>query len=142
MINRVVLGYLKKVGGVSWYKPSFEEESDEIERVARDLSLESRDVLSALEGGSLISLSEDTWAHLDNTDSFATKDLSEVLRLAEEYDRPSVQSIIEKFKHGGSLPAAIVLGLPDGSDTLVGGNTRLMVARAFGQLPKVWYARI
>ena len=121
---------------VSWYKPDMSEEHEEMERTSEDLEVDLSLIEDGYEKATLEDLTDDMWRGMENTDSWDIGSLDDAKNYALEYGK-DIESIIDGFKSGESLPAPIVLIKPDGGYYLIAGNTRLMVARAFGIVPKV-----
>ncbi len=123
---------------VKWIKPSIEEESGEFERVAKDLDMNVAALMGAARKGKLVDLSDKVWKSMENTDSWHNikpGDFETVESLARGYGR-DVERIKSAYVSGGTLPAPIVVSF-DNRNTLLGGNTRLMIARAMGIRPKI-----
>lgn len=128
----------------SWSRPDVMREIGEITRTAKTFSKDeaaSQDffiqMVDAFRTKELQELSEEMWGQLENTDSYHIKkgDLKEVEHRGFNYHR-NPGAIIEKIKSGETLTAptiAIYKNVPH----KVGGNTRLMVARALGITPQV-----
>lgn len=125
----------------SWSIPSIEEELGEIERTAEHLEIPLEVLLTAVNQGKLVILNNELWSQMENTDSWETTDMQSVERLGNEYER-DVNSLVHAMKTGKTIPAPIVLIKPDGIPYLIGGNTRLMVARALGLRPKIFLITI
>ena len=121
---------------VSWYKPLMSEEHEDMERTSEDLEIDLHEIEDGYQHGSLVELTDNIWEKLENTDSWGIESLEDAKRYAEEYDK-DIESIIEGFESGKSLPAPIVLIKPDGVPYLIAGNTRLMVAKALKITPRV-----
>lgn len=119
-----------------WAPPDIGEERDEIERSAQDLSVPLDDLIDAIGAAKLGPLSTSEWSSMRNTDSWETDDESKARALADEYER-DIDRLFDALDSGKQLPAPIVI-FPKGHDPyLVGGNTRLMAARARGLTPQV-----
>ena len=125
----------------SWIAPSIQEEMGELERTAEELSLSLKELLTATQKGTLVVLDDHLWSQMENTDSWQTTDMDTVEQLGMEYER-DVNQLVRAMKQGKILPAPLVLIKPDGVPYLVGGNTRLMVARALGIRPKVFLVKL
>jgi len=122
---------------INWIKPDLEEEIEEIERTAIDLDLNMEMLYGDAKKGKMIELSDEVWSQLDNTDSWEINKIEDAVEFAHEYDK-DVERLIRAFESdNASIPAPIVLKRQDGHYYLIAGNTRLMVARAFGVRPKV-----
>ena len=123
---------------INWKKPDLQEEIEEIERTAVDLDIDASKLFEDAKKGKIIDLSDDIWSKLDNTDSWDIKSIEDARVLADEYDK-DIESLIRGFESGkASIPAPIVLKRQEGGYYLIAGNTRLMVARAFGMIPKIY----
>lgn len=129
---------------IQWTRPDLSFEQGEFERVAEHFSQteeERQGIVKALiEGATHIEpteLSESDWAALENTDSFdiAPGGYDTVAKLAEEYRRDAARLIAE-MNSGNPIEAPIIARIR-GTLHLVSGNTRLMIARAAGQVPQV-----
>ena len=122
---------------INWKKPDLQEEIEEIERTAVALDIDASKLFADAKKGKIIDLSDDIWSKLDNTDSWEIKSIEDAKLLADEYGK-DIESLIRGFELGkGSIPAPIILKRQQGGYYLIAGNTRLMVARAFGMTPKV-----
>lgn len=123
---------------INWKKPDLQEEIEEIERTAVDLDIDASKLFEDAKKGKIIDLSDDIWSKLDNTDSWDIKSIEDARVLADEYDK-DIESLIRGFESGkASIPTPIVLKRQEGGYYLIAGNTRLMVARAFGMIPKIY----
>ena len=123
---------------IQWTMPNIQEEMDEFLRTAKTLRIDQKQLLQATKTAKLVPLDERTWSSMQNTDSYkniAPGDMNTVNSLAKKYGR-DVGRIVQAFQQGGSLPAPIVL-MRNNQSYLIGGNTRLMVARALKMQPKV-----
>lgn len=123
---------------INWKKPDLQEEIEEIERTAVDLDIDASKLFEDAKKGKIIDLSDDIWSKLHNTDSWDIKSIEDARVLADEYDK-DIESLIRGFESGkASIPAPIVLKRQEGGYYLIAGNTRLMVARAFGMIPRIY----
>ena len=84
----------------------------------------------------LVTLTDEIWRKLGNTDSWETKTWDEVKERADEYGK-DWETVAEGMRNGDELPAPIVVKWKNGTYRLIGGNTRLMVARVLGIRPKI-----
>lgn len=119
-----------------WKRPLLEDESAELDRVAKDDSLDVSNLQDAFKRGELRTLSDADWQRMENTDSHDISSIEDARAIAETYGR-DIESILQGLGDGTPMPAPVVLERADGSLTLVGGNTRLMAARALKLSPKV-----
>ena len=127
-----------------WFKPSWEEEQEEFERSIEDLNISDvslEDLEDKFESGSLVSLSDDIWRQMENTDSWDIKSIEDAEHYAEMYER-DLGGLLKALRDKQPLPAPIVLMKPDGVPYLVAGNTRLMASRALNITPKVWMVNL
>lgn len=126
---------------VTWKNPDLEEERCEVTRTAHEEGLLREDLDRAMESASLVTLTEDVWSRIDNTDSYNTLTLEDARKMADGYDR-DWRSIKKAYDEKGTLPAPIILMKADGSLYCVGGNTRLMIARVYRDTPLVLWAEL
>jgi len=122
----------KHLINITWKKPSLKEEIEEFERTAEDLRIDKNKLIEAFKKGKLITLQDDVWEKIQNTDSWETTTLKDAQRLAKEYGK-NLHSLIEAKE----LPAAIVLKNKN-DYYLIAGNTRLMYSRANKINPKIF----
>ena len=113
----------------AWHKPDTDEESDEIRDRAKDLGVDHDKLRKGVEKGKVAPLSRKHWKSLENTDSWGTKKMKQVKELSKEYGK-DYKSVKKGYKKGHSMPAPMIVHRKGKNPYLVGGNTRLMVARA------------
>ncbi len=133
--------------------PDVEKERGEIERVAQKYNPQNPEVFvrtfyERVQGAKLVDLTEEMWRVLDNTDSFeiALDGWKEVAAQIEHTNKETGaernwEDLKQKMEQGRELDAPIIFKHA-GELHLVSGNTRLMVARAFGIVPKVLIVEI
>ena len=123
---------------VKWIMPDIQKEMEEFELTSDILNIDLNNLIDATYDAELVPLDELVWRSLLNTESYEIKrgDLDAVNSIAAKYDR-DVESILDAFAQGGALPAPIVLIRKNSKPYLIGGNTRLMVARAMGVQPMI-----
>jgi len=124
---------------VTWVSPNIDEEMPEFELTSETLNIDLNILIDAAQDAKLVPLDEfSMWRYLLNTESYKIKkgDMDAVYSIASKYGR-DVESIINAFVQGGTLPAPIVLVRKNLKPYLIGGNTRLMVARAMGVQPLI-----
>lgn len=126
---------------VSWVKPNIDDERGEIIRTAGEFGIDPGALLAAFGKGTLKELPDHVWERLENTDSWEIQNMDDARLLAAEYDR-DIESIIAGIEAGSAMPAPIILQYDGNSYYLVGGNTRLMVAKALGIKPSVWVIKV
>ena len=122
---------LESKSPLSWI-PILQAENEEIERTADDLGLPYDTVYNSLASGKEVTLTDEMWSRLENTDSYDIDSEEEAIKLAQYYGK-DYQSIISAEK----LPPALILQYSPDKYYLIGGNTRLMFARAKGINPQV-----
>jgi hypothetical protein len=125
------LGTNEAVNPLGW-EPIIKAENEEIERTADDLGLPYDTVYNSLVNGKEVTLNDEMWSRLENTDSYDIHSKEEAIELAQHYGK-DIQSILSAEK----TPPALILQYSPNKYYLVGGNTRLMVARANGKNPQV-----
>jgi hypothetical protein len=112
--------------------PILQAENEEIERTADELGLPYDVVYNSFASGKEVTLTDEMWSRLENTDSYDINSEEEAIELAQYYGK-DIQSILAAEK----TPPALILQYSPNKYYLVGGNTRLMVARAKGINPQV-----
>ena len=124
-------------------KEYFQDEMDEIERAAQDLSRDGKyetsvkEILNAFKSAKETKLSDEVWKKLENTESNQIKkgDMDKVIGLAKKYHKSSPLKLKDAIMSGEYRPPLI---LKFGNQYhLVAGNTRLCTAAAMGVNPKV-----
>ena len=129
-------------------KEYFEKEMDEFERVVQDLSRDENidisvnDVLNSFENAKEITLTDDIWSKLENTESNQIKkgEMNKVIDLAKKYNKSSPKKLSKLLK-SGDYPRPMILKFGNRYH-LVAGNTRLCTAAALGIKPKVLIGEI
>jgi hypothetical protein len=112
--------------------PILQAENEEIERTADDLGLPYDTIYNSLASGKEVTLTDEIWSRLENTDSYDINSEKEAIELAQHYGK-DYQSIMS----AESLPPAIILQYSPNKFYLIAGNTRLMFARVKGINPQV-----
>jgi hypothetical protein len=117
--------------------PILEEELGEFQRVSGSLHVPVSDLLYAAEKGEMIQLDEQLWSELQNSDSYDIQkgDWETVERLSNEVNR-DWKTLKEEIGSGKAVNAPIIVKHQNKYHK-VSGNTRLMVCRALGIVPKV-----
>ena len=129
----------------AWRIPTVESEWGEIERTAESLGIPVREITAAFKRGALEDLSDEDWDRMENCDS---SDSSWTLDAVLSYyptrpDHPrDPQKILNGMNAGDTLPAPVVLYRENKAPYLIGGSTRLSVARTTGRRPKVLAVRM
>jgi hypothetical protein len=124
-------------------KEYFQDEMDEIERAAQDLSRDDKyetsvkEILNVFKKSKETKLDDKVWKKLENTESNEIEkgDMSKVVKLAKKYHKSSPLKLKDAIMSGDYRPPLI---LKFGNRYhLVAGNTRLCTAAAMGVNPKV-----
>jgi alanyl-tRNA synthetase len=121
----------------------FQDEMDELERAAQDLSRDGdyetsvNEIMKVLKKSEETTLTDKVWSKLENTESNKIKkgEMDKVKELAKKYNKTSPETLATAIKKGEYRPPII---LKFGNRYhLVAGNTRLCTAAALGINPKV-----
>jgi DNA mismatch repair ATPase MutL len=121
----------------------FQDEMDELERAAQDLSRDGdyetsvKEILKVLKDSKETTLTNKIWSKLKNTESNEIKkgEMDKVEELAKKYNKTSPKTLATAINKGDYRPPII---LKFGNRYhLVAGNTRLCTAAALGINPKV-----
>ena len=126
----------------------FEKEMDEIQRAVQELSRDEgldisvQNVVEALRNSREVTLSDDIWSMLENTESNQIKkgEMKKVVEIAKKYDKTSPY-VLKKALVKDEYERPIILKFGDRYH-LVAGNTRLSTAAAIGMKPQVIIAEI
>jgi hypothetical protein len=124
-------------------KEYFQDEMDEIERAAQDLSRDNKietsvkEILNVFKKAKETKLDDKVWKKLENTESNEIKkgEMDKVIDLAKKYNKSSPLKLKDSILSGEYRPPLI---LKFGNRYhLVAGNTRLCTSAALGLNPKV-----
>lgn len=120
-----------------WVEPDWQTEAGEIARTAEAFALDKYELLEACQQGKLVDLDLKDWNQLQNSDS---RDPSWTLdEVHEHLSGKRDSSVIESgFRSGAEIPAPVILFRDGKPPYLIGGNSRLMMARALKITPKIW----
>lgn len=127
-----------------WHAADIGEETEELERTSSSntdeggLNLNHDKLMRAVRNAQVAPLEDHHWKDLDNTDSWETTTHKKVHEMGKKYDR-DINSIVDGFNKGTSMPTPIVLHRKGKNPYLVGGNSRLMAARSMGIKPHVMH---
>lgn len=124
-------------------KEYFQDEMDEIERAAQDLSRDNKietsvkEILNVFKKAKETKLDDKVWKKLENTESNEIKkgDMDKVIDLAKKYNKSSPLKLKDALLSGEYRPPLILKF--SNRYHLVAGNTRLCTAAALGLNPKV-----
>ena len=124
-------------------KEYFQDEMDEIERAAQDLSRDDKyetsvkEILNVFKKSKETKLDDKVWKKLENTESNEIEkgDMRKVVKLAKKYNKSSPLKLKDAIMSGDYRPP-LILKFGDRYH-LVAGNTRLCTASAMGVNPKV-----
>jgi curved DNA-binding protein CbpA len=129
-------------GGFHFVKPSISSEVGEIQRVAEEFGVKNKNsfifqFIEIAESSPLVTLDDDMWSKLENTDSWDVTPGSwdDVAGYADQVGR-NWEYLKQIMEDGQELDAPIIAKMGEAYH-LVSGNTRLMVARAKGITPQV-----
>ena len=117
------------------------KEENEIERTAQEFNIPLEDLKYAFTAGSMVILSDDIWAKLENTDSYNITSIEDAVKLANQYGK-KWKSTLSAIKNSEVLDPPMILNYDKDRYYLVGGNTRLMFYKALDIEPKVLLATI
>lgn len=135
---------------INWVKVQFREEAGEFERVAADFSGKKSNpgyqeiiqnnvkyLESVYRSSNLVQLNDVMWRDMHNTDSWRTTSILAIQRaIKSNKEQRSIEGVLIEY-FSGKVRAPIVILLKDKTSVLVGGNTRLMVARMLKIKPKI-----
>jgi hypothetical protein len=129
-------------------KKYFKDEMDEFERVVQDLSRNEGidtsvdDVVNAFVRAKEVTLTDDIWSKLENTESNQIKkgEMKKVVDLAKKYNKTKPADL-RKLLLSGDYRRPLIVKFGDRYH-LVAGNTRLCTAAALGVKPKVLIGQI
>lgn len=129
---------------ILWKKDPFSNEVDEFKRITaqytsnkKDLAKNLRYLQTQYNKAKKVSLIDRDWKKLENTDSFETNTLDEVYSAMERNKAPrDIERILRQYV-SGNVSCPIVIKFEDNRLELVGGNTRLMIARVLQIKPKI-----
>ena len=124
-------------------KEYFQDEMDEIERAAQDLSRDNKietsvkEILKVFKKAKETKLDDKVWKKLENTESNQINkgEIDKVVDLAKKYNKSSPLKLKDVILSGKYRPP-LILKFGDRYH-LVAGNTRLCTAAALGKNPKV-----
>lgn len=128
--------------------PDIDNEMDEIQRVSQDLKrdddidLSVDDIINAFEKSKEITLSNDIWKKLENTESnqIDKGDWKSVFDISRTYKKTNPKKLKLAFEKN-TYKRPLILKIND-RYILVAGNTRLSTAAAMGLNPKVFIANL
>jgi hypothetical protein len=129
--DKAKVRFREDINPLGW-EPIIKAENEEIERTADDLGLPYDVVYNSLVNGKEVILTDEMWSRLENTDSYDINSEEEAIELAQHYGK-DYKSILAAEK----TPPALILQYSPNKYYLIGGNTRLMFARAKGINPQV-----
>jgi len=135
---------------IKYTKVRYEEEEEEFERYVKRVSKnkdkkEEADAIeknteaikNAYKKAKLTLLKNDMWKKLENTDSWNTTDEKEIDDAVARNERTgsgtrNIEKVVKEFLSGKVRAPIVVSYNRNRNHILIGGNTRLMVARALG----------
>jgi len=122
-------------------QPLIKDEIDEIERTAQELNIPISDIENAFNTGNIVTLSDDVWSKLENSDSWDIKSLEDAIELAKKYNK-NWKPTLSAIKDNKTINPPFILNYNKDNYYLVGGNTRLMFYKALGITPKVLIGKL
>lgn len=120
-----------------WEQPPLDEELDEFDGHAVRLGITKEALVEAFGRGHLQELSDADWQAMENCDSAGQNWTVEEIEAHRGSER-DVFGITSAFREGKRMYAPVVLFRKNERPFLIGGNTRLMLCRAFGVRPTIW----
>ena len=138
----------KFTGNISWVKEQYQNERTEFESAARAVSNKSNKIIQEnitylkdnYKKSNIVSLSDQDWRKMQNTDSWKTDTLSKVIDQIKKNEATSEtrdwKAILNTFELG-RCGAPIAYRRGDKILVLIAGNTRLMMSRALGIKPNI-----
>jgi hypothetical protein len=124
-----------------WYKPPASQEHDELTRISREENIPMAVLVQAYHNAQLVDLDDQLWSSIEGTDSWRIDDLPDAQQAAKK-SGANLSPVVAGLQSNSRMPSPIVLKRADGSVRLVGGNARLMAAKAMKVRPKVALMRI
>jgi hypothetical protein len=134
---------------VKWVKPSWEIEYGEFERLVDEQGLSLEVLQKGFDTGYIMTLDDGIWSSMENTESywFNGKELewgqiSEITKVLGLEYRRDWGRILWGFAHDAEIPMPILIRYRDSRYEVVGGNTRLCMAKLCGLTPDVWVIEV
>lgn len=124
----------------NWIKPKWEDELDEFQRVEGETGINIPNLKLCFDHGRAMTLTDDVWAKLENTESYTVEDIQEVSDLLDTYGKNGIR-ILVGFTLGSAMPMPIIMQRGSGYE-LVAGNSRLCIAKVWGVDPTVWVMQV
>lgn len=128
---------------LSFIKVPFKDEKEEFIRTVKEFSSEedfdeNLNLLKKLyKNAEPQVLDKKHWKEMENTDSWKTTTRKKIEKAIVDNNEPrNIDAVIDEFK-SKTIRCPIVLEKEDGVYYLIGGNTRLMVAKLLGIIPKI-----
>ena len=117
--------------------PDIFAETGELNRVSEEFEIDLSVLEYQAQNGELVSLEKDVWDNLENSDSPTIEigNWDQIEELSSQVNR-DWEDLKNKLGRGTVLEAPIVMKF-GARYYLVAGNTRLMVSKAMGIVPKI-----
>lgn len=129
----------EKSGYDGWGRPDWDAEIEEFELQARLLGVPLGELKKAFGTGQLVTLSDNDWASLQNTESWDATRPGVLRRISKrKYGKASGWLDLSRVMDAGTQLDAPTVAKCDDGEWLCAGNTRLSVCRWRGVRPKVW----
>lgn len=117
------------------------DQMGKIQKTAENFNLPIEDVQYAFEIGHEVVLSDEIWAKLENSKSYYTKNLRQVIFLSKQKEI-NIGDYINAIKQNQDLPLPMVLTYDEGKYWLVGGEIELSLYKVLGVIPVVLLANL
>ena len=140
---------IKFTGTINWIKSNYDNEKKEFVRAAGEVSNKSKKIIQentdylrdGYKKSNIVSLSDQDWIKMRNTDSWKTDTLPKVIAQIKKNEAKNKtrdwEAILNGFELGREY-APIAYRREDKILVLIAGNTRLMVCKAYDIKPKIF----
>jgi hypothetical protein len=116
------------------YQEYIRDNEDKIEAAAAHFNYPIPDLQYAFFLGKEVVLSDDIWSKLENSDSYKTKSLEDVIKKANEL-KINIKPYIDAIKNDTELPFPLVFNYMPNKYYLVGGDVVLSLYKALNVIP-------
>ena len=127
---------------VKWKEPDFAAERGEYQRHAPRFGLTAEELEGYIKtNGHLISMSEELYDTLQNTQMREVENVEDLDRIGKENNK-DFEGIKSGIEQGAQFNAPIVVHKENEDPWLIAGNTRLVAAAAYDLPVQVWYVKL
>ena len=127
---------------VKWKEPDFAAERGEYQRHAPRFGLTAEELEGYIKtNGQLISMSEELYDTLQNTQMREVESVEDLDRIGKENNK-DFEGIKSGIERSAQFNAPIVVQKENEEPWLIAGNTRLVAAAAYGIPPQIWYVKL